>query len=84
MSTSQANNEQPACPSVQNDCVYSRDRCLEAGAGYILINAQGSTLWIRFTTLHTYMHCTSENKIQHRSSIFVKVKFRNATLQYLT
>ena len=68
MSTSHATNEQPAHPLVQTDCMYTRDQVLEAGAGWILINLEGSTPRVRFTTLHTYMHCTSENRHQHRSS----------------
>ena len=61
MSTSQANIEKPACPSVQNDCTCVLNGYLNTCAGWVLTNMQGSTPWVRFTTLHTYMYCTSEN-----------------------
>ena len=61
MSTSQANKETVTCTSVQNDCTCVLNRYWNTCAGWVLTNMQGGTPCVRFTTLHTYMCCTSEN-----------------------
>ena len=68
MSTSQANTEAAACIPVQNDCTCVLNGFLNTCAGWVLTNIQGGASWVRFTTLHTYEYCTSENGDEHKSS----------------
>ncbi len=68
MSTSQANKDVAACAQVPNDCICGLNGFLHACAGWILIYVQGSTPWVRFTTLHAFKYYTSENNNEHKSS----------------